>query len=42
MEADFKKKVADKNIPVSVIDMQAYGMMDGQKVIQQTYDLMSE
>lgn len=42
MEADFKKKVADKNIPVSVIDMQAYGMMDGQKVIQQAYDLMSE
>ncbi|WP_057741476.1 PTS sugar transporter subunit IIB [Limosilactobacillus secaliphilus] len=31
----FKKKVADKQIPVAVIDMQAYGMMDGEKVLQQ-------
>ncbi|GKS81471.1 PTS sugar transporter subunit IIB [Ligilactobacillus pabuli] len=42
MEADFKKKLADKNIPVAVIDMQAYGMMQGDKVIKQAYDLMGE
>lgn len=32
---DFQKKLADTDIPVEVIDMVAYGMMDGQKVIDQ-------
>ncbi len=42
MEDDFKKKVDGKDIPVAVIDMQAYGMMQGDKVIKQAYDLMGE
>ncbi|GBG93543.1 cellobiose-specific PTS system IIB component [Ligilactobacillus salitolerans] len=42
MEADFKKKLDGKNIPVAVINMQAYGMMQGDKVIQQAYELMGE
>ncbi|KRM26852.1 phosphotransferase system enzyme IIB component [Ligilactobacillus acidipiscis DSM 15836] len=42
MEADFHKKLDDKKIPVAVIDMQAYGMMQGDKVIKQAYDLMGE
>lgn len=32
---DFQKKLADTDIPVEVIDMVAYGMMDGQKVLNQ-------
>ncbi len=42
MESDFKKKLEGKNIPLAIIDMQAYGMMQGDKVIKQAYDLMSE
>ena len=36
----FKQKVSDKNIPVDVIDMQAYGMMDGEKVLKQGLSLI--
>ncbi|WP_311407833.1 PTS sugar transporter subunit IIB [Liquorilactobacillus uvarum] len=32
---NIKKKVADKPIKVDVIDMQAYGMMNGAKVLEQ-------
>lgn len=35
MLADFQKMTAEKNVPVDVIDMAAYGMMDGEKVLQQ-------
>ncbi|MDO4912616.1 MAG: PTS sugar transporter subunit IIB [Lactobacillus sp.] len=37
--SSFKEKLADKNIPVEVINMQAYGMMDGEKVLHQGLDL---
>lgn len=46
MEGDFKKKVAGRlngaDIPLAIIDMQAYGMMNGEKVLAQAYDLMSK
>ena len=32
---DFQKKLTGTDIPVEVIDMVAYGMMDGQKVLDQ-------
>ena len=41
MENEFKQKVDGKNIGLAVIDMQAYGMMDGAKVLDQAYQLMS-
>ena len=46
MQNDFKKKLAGRNhgadIPLAVIDMRAYGMMDGAAVVQQAYDLMGK
>lgn len=33
MKDEFEKKVADKDIPVEVINMQDYGMMNGEKVL---------
>ncbi|WP_057769607.1 PTS sugar transporter subunit IIB [Lactobacillus selangorensis] len=38
MESQFKKK-ADGKFPVEVIDMRAYGTMDGEKVLQQALKL---
>ncbi|CUR64481.1 PTS sugar transporter subunit IIB [Leuconostoc gasicomitatum] len=40
MEKDFKEKLKDKNMPLSVINMQDYGMMNGEKVLLQAYELM--
>ena len=37
---DFQKKLAGSAIPVEVIDIVAYGMMDGQKVIDQAANMM--
>lgn len=31
-----------KNIPVAAIDMQAYGLMNGEKVLQQALHLLGE
>ena len=36
MESQFAAKVAGTNIPMAVIDMRAYGMMDGEKVLRQS------
>lgn len=33
MKSQFEKKVADKGIAVDVINMQDYGMMNGEKVL---------
>ena len=46
MESDFKNKVQGqgkdgKDIPFAVIDMRAYGLMDGVKVLQQAEDLIN-
>ncbi|KRL08490.1 PTS sugar transporter subunit IIB [Schleiferilactobacillus perolens] len=40
MKDQFTKKLADKDIPVDVIDMRAYGMMDGETVLQQAFKLI--
>lgn len=34
MEADFKNKMEPRGIPVGVIPMADYGMMNGQKVLE--------
>lgn len=33
MKAQFEKKLEPKNIPLDVIDMKDYGMMNGEKVL---------
>jgi len=35
MEHEFKSKYADQNIPIFVINTVDYGMMNGEKVLQQ-------
>ena len=39
MKSQFEKKVADKNIPVDIINMQDYGMMNGEKVLDHALTL---
>ncbi|KRN27393.1 PTS sugar transporter subunit IIB [Liquorilactobacillus mali] len=41
MKNDINKKLVDKKIPMDVIDMQSYGMMNGAKVLTQAEDLMA-
>lgn len=41
MKEQFEKKLADKRIPVSVINMQDYGMMNGEKVLEQAESLIN-
>lgn len=46
MRGDFENKVKGagkdgKDIPLDVIDMQAYGMMNGEKVLKQAEDLIN-
>jgi PTS system cellobiose-specific IIB component len=36
---DVKKQVSSKNIPVDIIDMKDYGLMNGEKVLQTALDL---
>lgn len=40
MKAQFEKKLAPKGIPLDVIDMKDYGMMNGPKVLEQAEGLM--
>lgn len=40
LESDFKKKMEPKGIPVGVIPMNDYGMMNGQKVLEFADTLM--
>lgn len=42
MESQFKAKADDKKIPMAVIDMKAYGMMDGEKVLRQALGLLDQ
>ncbi|MCO7025733.1 PTS sugar transporter subunit IIB [Tetragenococcus halophilus] len=42
MKADFEKKLASKQIPVDVIDMSDYGMMNGENVLNQALNLINE
>lgn len=39
MKAQFEEKLAGKGIPVDVIDMQDYGMMNGEKVFERALAL---
>lgn len=40
-DEDRVKKEAE-NVPVSVVDMAAYGMMDGEKVLDQARELLGD
>ena len=40
MKAQFEKKLAGKDIPLEVINMQDYGMMNGEKVLDQAFNLI--
>ena len=40
MKSQFEKKVSDQGIVVDVINMQDYGMMNGEKVLDTALELM--
>lgn len=40
MKAQFEKKLEGKDIPLEVINMQDYGMMNGEKVLERAIELM--
>lgn len=40
MKGQFEKKLADKNIPLDIINMQDYGKMNGENVLNQAFELM--
>lgn len=40
MKDEFTKKLAPKGIPVEVINMADYGMMNGEKVLDQAISIM--
>ena len=42
MQKQYEDKLADKGIPVAVINMADYGMMNGQKVLQEAKRLMNQ
>nr|WP_315529452.1 PTS sugar transporter subunit IIB [Carnobacterium maltaromaticum] len=41
MKAQFEPKVAAKGIPLDIINMQDYGMMNGDKVLDQALSMMN-
>jgi len=41
MENDLKEKLSDRNIPLSVISMTDYGMMNGKKVLNNAMSLIN-
>lgn len=42
MKGDFEKRLAPKGIPLEVINMADYGMMNGEKVLAQAIELINE
>ncbi len=42
MKSQFETKLAPKGIPLAVINMSDYGMMNGEKVLDQAIELMGE
>lgn len=40
MRKQLEPKLADKNIPIESINMQYYGMMNGEKVLEQALELI--
>ena len=41
MKGQFEKKLADKNIPLDIINMQDYGKMNGENVLNRAIELMN-
>ena len=41
MKSQFEKKLADRGIPVDVIDMSDYGRMNGEKVLTTAEELIA-
>ncbi|GDZ85582.1 PTS sugar transporter subunit IIB [Leuconostoc citreum] len=41
MADDFKAKLSERNIPLVVISMQDYGLMNGERVLKQALDLLN-
>lgn len=41
MENGFKESLVDQNIPIDVIDPRDYGMVNGEKVLQQALNLVN-
>ena len=42
MKAQFEQKLAPKGIPLEVINMSDYGMMNGEKVLEQALKLIGD
>lgn len=42
MKSQFEKKLANKAIPLDVIDMKDYGMMNGEKVLAMALQLIDK
>ena len=42
MQSQFAEKLAPKGIPLDVINMQDYGMMNGAKVLEQAESLINK
>lgn len=42
MKGQFEQKLAGKNVPLDVIDMKDYGMMNGESVLQTAIDLIDK
>ncbi|MGX7350991.1 PTS sugar transporter subunit IIB [Enterococcus canis] len=42
MKGDFEKRLASKGIPLDVINMADYGMMNGEKVLQQALTIIGD
>ncbi len=42
MKADFEKRLEPKGIPLDVINMADYGMMNGEKILDQAITLIGE
>ena len=40
MKGDFEKRLAGKNIPLDIINMADYGMMNGENVLKQAMNLI--
>ncbi|EOH86986.1 PTS system, lactose/cellobiose family IIB component [Enterococcus asini ATCC 700915] len=40
MKGDFEKRLAGKNIPLDIINMADYGMMNGENVLKQAISLI--
>ncbi|MGG5343571.1 PTS system cellobiose-specific transporter subunit IIB [Enterococcus sp. AZ020] len=40
MKGDFEKRLEPKGIPLDIINMADYGMMNGEKVLQQALNLI--